>query len=486
MEDDLLESARRQAEKAASSIRAAALLRIARAESAGDVAQARRTLLAGLAAVQELPSPVREHLLEEGRCVAAAVSPELLNEMPRARHAGRDRFASFQIVRTMIDHGHVDAAFNYLLQYDHPASFPFFSVGAVLHRLERNRPQSDDRRLTLLRYAVEMWRQTPAEPHPHDRHEFLMMFGHFWAEFPAEEAHEVARTVVERALADPDTGTSSSYSHDVHFTSSRQNTLFEILHVLRHLDPVLARSLVDSNEQLAVAARRYPNGLETMNEEAAAEAERRKADGATCGGGYVMAGDPSDFDRQRRLMDATRGGDFAPSIEDALEKYREDTSPVNPNCGPKEYWPSTGAFRSVFYQAGKRLGTEAATLLEKIPDDDLRLFASIEFAAALAGVPETSITYMKRGSPRSRRSGGGRIRSSDRPGMRSPDGRLIRCPKCRFEPPVGLRWACSCGHRWNTFSTGGRCPACRFQWDVTGCPDCGEMSEHRAWYVSEP
>jgi hypothetical protein len=81
--------------------------------------------------------------------------------------------------------------------------------------------------------------------------------------------------------------------NEIHFSSPRQNTLFQILHVLRHLDSPLAQSLVDSHDQLAVAARRYPNGLETMNEEAEAEAERRKADGAICeGGGYVLAGDP--------------------------------------------------------------------------------------------------------------------------------------------------------------------------------------------------
>jgi hypothetical protein len=208
-----------------------------------------------------------------------------------------------------------------------------------------------------------------------------------------------------------------------------------------------------------------------------------------------MAGDPSDFDRQRRLIDASRSGDFAQSIEDALEKYREDTSPVTPNYAPKEYWPSTGVFRTVFYQAGKRLGAEASALLEQIPDDDLRLFASIELAAALAGVPCPVITQMKRPNPaRSRSFGSGQITSSeptgrddpDGPRMRSPDGQLIRCPKCLFEPPIGLRWTCKCGHCWNTFLTSGRCPACHFQWEVTGCPGCGEISEHRAWYVSEP
>jgi hypothetical protein len=228
----------------------------------------------------------------------------------------------------------------------------------------------------------------------------VQLFAHFWKEFPSEEALAVTRMIVAQAAEEPDTGTSAGYMNEIRLTSRRQNTLFQILHVLRHLDPALAQSLIDSHDQLAVAARRYPNGLETMNEEAEAEAKRRKADGATCGGGgYALAGDPRDFDRQRRLIDATRSGDFEPSIYDAIEKYREDASLDTPNYAPKEYWPSTGAFRTIFYRAGRRLGFEAAKLLEQIPDDDLRLFASIELAAALAGVPESSITQMKQPNP---------------------------------------------------------------------------------------
>jgi hypothetical protein len=108
---------------------------------------------------------------------------------------------------------------------------------------------------------------------------------------------------------------------------------------------------------------------------------------------------PSGFDRRRRLIDASRSGDFNQSIGDALGKYRENTSPATRNYAPKEYWPSTGALRTVFYQAGKRLGAAAAVLLELIRDDDLRLFASIELAAALAGVPEPAITQMTQPNP---------------------------------------------------------------------------------------
>ena len=369
----------------------------------------------------------------------------------------------------------------------------------MLHRLDRQSPEGADRGLILLRHALQMWRQSPSGLHlgfdSHERDQFVQLFGAYWKEFPVEEASAVARMAVDRAVTEPDTETSSRYGDEIYFSSRRQDVLFKVLHVLRHLDPALAQSLVDSNNQLAVAARRYPNGWETMIKEWEAEANRRRADGATCEGGYLLGGAPGDFDRQRRLIDATRGGDFARSIEDALEKYREDTSPLTRNYAPKEYWPSTGVFRTVFYKAGKRLGAAAAKLLEQIPDENLRLFASIELAAAMDGVPETAITQIKQPNPpESRRFAAGRITSLDAKGredtdeakMRSLDGQLIRCPKCLYQPPVGLCWNCKCGHSWNTFSTSGRCPACHFQWEVTQCPGCGEISEHRAWYASEP
>ena len=353
MLDDLLGTARRQAEKADPSVRAAALLRIARAESAGDVSRARRTLLEGLDVVRNLPNSVRRHLLDEARSVAAAVSPELLDEIPITSQSGFGQFASGDLVRVMLAQGHRDAAVNYLLHYEDPASFPFSYVGNVLYELGPQSSESAARRMILVRHSVEMWRRNPIGLHHHGRGHFVRLFAHSWKELPADEALAIARMIVAQAAEEPDAGGSSGYPHEIHFTSPRQDTLFQILHVLRRLDPALAQSLIDSNDQLAAGARRYPNGLETLNEEAEAEAKRLKADGATCEGGYILMGDPEDFDRQRRLIDSTRNGDFGPPIEDAIEKYREDTSPSAPTTRPK----NTGLLRAHSERSSIRPGS---------------------------------------------------------------------------------------------------------------------------------
>jgi hypothetical protein len=62
----------------------------------------------------------------------------------------------------------------------------------------------------------------------------------------------------------------------------------------------------------------------------------------------------------------------------------------------------------------------------------------------------------------------------------------IACPKCEWEPDAGARWSCNCGHRWNTFDTGGRCPACGHVWRETQCLACRRFSPHHDWYRDLP
>ena len=58
----------------------------------------------------------------------------------------------------------------------------------------------------------------------------------------------------------------------------------------------------------------------------------------------------------------------------------------------------------------------------------------------------------------------------------------IRCPLCAWEPAPGTVWSCSCGYRWDTFETGGICPACLKRWETTECFGCSRSSPHSNWY----
>jgi len=61
---------------------------------------------------------------------------------------------------------------------------------------------------------------------------------------------------------------------------------------------------------------------------------------------------------------------------------------------------------------------------------------------------------------------------------------MIECPVCHWRPDGQAHWECTCGHSWNTFDTNAKCPNCNLQWEETGCPNCGEMSPDKSWYVN--
>jgi hypothetical protein len=295
MPEELLARARQQAERSDPPIRAAALLRIARVETAFDRDQAQQTFLRALEETRRLPNRDGESLADSARFLAAAVAPDLLNEIPASGH---EQLTSGSLCQIMLNHGHVDAAVSYLIQYDRPAGFPFGVVPAVMQRAA-----DEAVRLAVLRAAINAWRTMREDPFPRADH-FIQMFQSQWKELPPEEALAVVREIVRVTLEQRDTRTTAvlDQEHTVRITSRREHCLFQMLHILRHVDPPLAESLIADHEQLAAAARRFPKGVESVMEEA--EARRRSA-GGTAGsrGGYVMTGRPQDVPYLHALMD---------------------------------------------------------------------------------------------------------------------------------------------------------------------------------------
>jgi len=385
MPGDLLARAREQAERSTPAVRAAALLRIARVESAADRDQARRTFNQGLGEIRRFTGLEREFLLDQACLLAAAVAPDLLSEIPPSVHTAR-HFLPDRLSNIMLAHGHNDEAYEYVIRYDQPATFPHAIVSPLMGRLE-----DEACRIAVLRSAIEAWRAVPER-------EFIQAFQAEWKVLPRDEALAVAREIVRVTLDEADQPITASYGDErpARITSLREHQLFQMLPVLRHLDAPLAESLIARHEQLAVAARRFPYGMESLLEEAKA---RTAAAGARSGGGggYMMFGEPEDIPYLKALIQASRDGDFGPPIDYALGQYREDAAGDNANDAPREFWPSTCCLRSIFYQAGERLGLDATLYLDRIPDADPRLFAEIELAASLAGLPELQ------GSQRGRR-----------------------------------------------------------------------------------
>jgi hypothetical protein len=65
---------------------------------------------------------------------------------------------------------------------------------------------------------------------------------------------------------------------------------------------------------------------------------------------------------------------------------------------------------------------------------------------------------------------------------KNPGTPRICCPLCGWSPQKEDKWFCTCGNEWNTFDTGGVCPACLHQWTETQCLSCSRWSPHSLWY----
>jgi hypothetical protein len=499
MPGESLARLREQADHSAPEIRAAALLRIARVESAFDLAAALNTFDAAISAIRKLNDDSRLPLIRQARIIAAAIAPERIAALPLSEEHGPRmpyRFHEQEMLNTMVDYGHIDSAITYVLAeereeeereeraagVDSGHSFPY---GAI-PKLIASTPDPA-RQLALLRHAVEAWRAGPG-PGPGGMYRtfFAGLFRRHWGLLPESEALAIVRQIVDDARMQPARKIQARYDPEgsVEITSVAEHTIFEVFNILRALDPALAESLTSEYSQLAAAVRRFPNGMESVIEEAHTRQEAmRKQGGLAAGGGFGMAGDPREFPYLRSLIDASRDGNFDPPFAHALERYAEDSSGANPNLAPRELWPSANAFRTVAYKSGKLHGAEAARYLARIPDDDLRLFAAIELEAALAGLPELkSMISRRQARPQPRRAPSG-FRPQTEGAASSVSGPHIRCPKCGWQPRADDRWACNCGHMWNTFDTGGVCPSCVYRWKITQCLECLVVSAHSDWYA---
>jgi hypothetical protein len=178
MAHDFLARAQAQAERSEPSVRAAALLRIARVQMAFDAGQARRTFDQGLDGIRGLTGYDREFLFEEAQMLAAAVAPGILPEIPDVTR-GPQQFRAERLGRIMLDYGHGDAAYDYVMRHGEPSTFPFGTVAALMHRLGDR-----ERQLTVPRRAIEVWR---AAPDDHFGQRFIAVFQSAWNLLPRKK-----------------------------------------------------------------------------------------------------------------------------------------------------------------------------------------------------------------------------------------------------------------------------------------------------------
>ncbi len=468
MSQQLLLMAREQAERSEPAVRAAALMHIARVLVRSDQAAAEQLLEQGIALAKEVGGDASSLLLSNAISLAAAVSAK--HALPLyAEHRSIDAFGGsvVSLVNVMAQHGHIDDAITYLrnpLPGDH---FPLHFI----NNLEQE-CRDDETRRKLLDLALREWRNpAPRDAGPEERFagpSFTALFGRYWNLLPCDVATPVLRELVDRVLdmeSEPCDYTLTENPEDPKLASVQEYQLFRLVPALQHLEPDLARSVLEGRPQLGEAVKRFPLGVQSLRD------AQRKYDPAR--DDLVVIGDSELMPIAEAL--AT---DFKAAFRHAYESFKRDTDPERPNSAHKECWPSAREFRHIVFKAGQHQGVAAAKHLERIPDPDLRLLAQIELCAAIAGLPQLGGLSTQYPAQRRRALSPGEL--DELFGAAVPD---IRCPKCKWTLRTKNLWTSGCGHHWNSFDTRGLCPGCGYQWEIAQCLQCGATSPHAEWYT---
>ena len=468
MSQQLLLMAREQAERSEPAVRAASLMHIARVLARSDQAAAEQLLEQGIALAKEIDGDASSLLLSNAISLAATVSPEhALSLYAEHKSIGAFGGSVVSLVNVMAQHGHIDDAITYLRDPLPGDRFPLHFVNNLDQEC-----RDDETRRKLLELAIREWRNpAPREAGPEERFagpSFTGLFGRYWNFLPHDVAALVLRELVDQVLdMEPELCdyTLTENPEDPKLASVQEFLLFRLVPALQHLEPDLARSVLEGRPQLAEAVKRFPLGVQSVQ-----NAQRK----------YDPSRDDLVVIGNSELMPIAEAlaTDFEAAFRHAHSSFASDTDPEWPNGAHKECWPSTREFRHILFKAGQHQGLEAVKHLDRISDTDLRLFAQIELCAAIAGLPQ--LGGLSTQHPPKRRRILSPAELDELFGAALPG---IHCPKCKWPPRTKNLWTCKCGHQWNTFDTRGLCPGCESQWEITQCLQCGATSPHPEWYI---
>lgn len=357
-------------------------------------------------------------------------------------------------VARLIEKKEFDTAIDLVNSVGATGQYPFAAAREIFESLA----PEDVRRPAVFAYALSAYTLRPSEG-----------FGKFlikhWKEIPKTTAEAAVRQVVNTVLGAKDEGRNESIeaaNGTVTLHGRRNAELFDMMQVVRAIDPKRADEILDSRPELKAAVERFPNGRESLglvgnssrsdgnvepggrgSEMGSAIAQFEKIDAQTPEAqkltkylevaravktpavrlellaSVISGAAASDPGSARSVLseciDLLQGtkdpilrsqawaslaeaahhihdDDLARAsldhaFDDASLLYKLDLDPDEPNPGPRDMWPSTNAYRKIVISGVKIFGIHAETLLARIEDRDLNLFARVEMAQALLDRP---------------------------------------------------------------------------------------------------
>jgi hypothetical protein len=150
-----------------------------------------------------------------------------------------------------------------------PDNYSFFLAGELMAALPASK---HDDLLTIFSQAFQNFRNRSLDDvGPDSNEDFAVLVVRFWRDLPPSLALDAANTVLERAKDRDDSKKTHNVSmtllngSSMPFESEYEFRLFELLPILKELDPSQADELLDEHDKARAALDRYPKGMQSLD-----------------------------------------------------------------------------------------------------------------------------------------------------------------------------------------------------------------------------
>ncbi len=262
---ELLETA---SETAASKpeIHVAALFHLAESYQELDSKKAKELFPQAFAAAAALPDDrVRNRQREQARIVGALVDADLpeairmLKQMEPSPGFYDPRWPAVdRIVAKLVRDSRLDEAIELI---EGIGSTGFYSFGAA-GRVFRALPEDDGRRVPLFASATSAYNLRPQET-------FTTFLNECWAGVPKQMAEAALDSLLRQVLAQKTDGTYGARGYatakaTVTFSSEQEAQLFDVMHIVRAINPKRADEILETRPGLRAWLDQYPNGRKSF------------------------------------------------------------------------------------------------------------------------------------------------------------------------------------------------------------------------------
>lgn len=250
-------------------VQVAGLLHLAELYTDFDNARSEEVFRQAFSSAAALPQDARNsraYMMSQVASVAAEHNLELalefLPQMGPAPSGSRDFRTAIvdQIVRQLITQKRTERAIEILTSMGSEGEFAFNAAGALMRSL----PEDDARKTQIFSSATTAYAARPADA-------FLTFVSAHWQQVPQPLAEAAAGAILNAIEARRKNGDKESYTQtllsskgSVSFTSQENADLFNILHVIRAINPKKADELLESRIELREAISKFPQGRESM------------------------------------------------------------------------------------------------------------------------------------------------------------------------------------------------------------------------------